>query len=304
VFSPSSGFEVAVQLENDAQASFPVVVVGTVAANQWTKISVPIASLDPAGLAFDRLDISDYTGTSRTYYVDELRLVGTASATPTATPTSSPTKSPTQKPTVVPTAPPTATPTVPAPASTPTATSTPTSTKTPPPTPTPTNTPTPTQAPQATPTAPSSADLLVYGDALVPPWNNASWSASVAYGNTMPTFSGRNSIRVVESGWGALSVRRGKKGAPPLDPSLYRSLDFEVYSSTAGFNLAVRLESDSGPAFPEIVVGVIPVNQWVKISVPIADLDPNGTGFNRLDVRDYGGANRTYYVDDLRLVGR
>jgi hypothetical protein len=52
-------------------------------------VVVPIAMLDPAGQVFDRLDLSDVNGVNRTFYVDDVRFVGSSSAattTPTATP--------------------------------------------------------------------------------------------------------------------------------------------------------------------------------------------------------------------------
>jgi hypothetical protein len=45
------------------------------AVSQSTHVTVPLSQLDPAETRFDRIDIRDYTGTSRTYFVDELRLI-------------------------------------------------------------------------------------------------------------------------------------------------------------------------------------------------------------------------------------
>jgi hypothetical protein len=75
VFAPTTGFKVAVRLENDAKATFPLVVFGTIPANQWVHVTVPISQLDPSGIPFDRVDISDASGTTRTYYVDEWTLL-------------------------------------------------------------------------------------------------------------------------------------------------------------------------------------------------------------------------------------
>jgi hypothetical protein len=75
VFTASSGFKVSVQLENDSKASFPQIVFGTIPANQWTHVTIPVSQLDPGGVPFDRIDIRDSTRTSRTYFVDELSLI-------------------------------------------------------------------------------------------------------------------------------------------------------------------------------------------------------------------------------------
>jgi hypothetical protein len=75
VFTASTGFKVSARLENDASATFPEIVFGTVPVNQWTHVTIPLSQLDPAGTRFDRIDIRDYAGTSRTYFVDELKLI-------------------------------------------------------------------------------------------------------------------------------------------------------------------------------------------------------------------------------------
>ena len=204
-----------------------------------------------------------------------------------------------------PTASPTPTPTAPLPTPTPTFTTAVTPTPTPTRTATPSSTPTPVIAASPTPTPTPAAALWVYQDALAAPWINASWKATVRFNNTSPVYAGTRSIKVVESGWGALSVQNGSWSATKeIDPSVYSSVEFQVYSGSAGFNLAVRLERDSGVSFPEIVVGILPTKQWIKVSVPMSQLNPGGQLFDRLDIRDYSGTSRTYFVDSLRLVGK
>jgi hypothetical protein len=295
VFS-ASPFTLAARLENDARTTFPTVIAGAIPANQWTSVSLSMGALDPSGVSFDRFDVFDANGATRTYYLDAVRFVGAGGATPT----------PTARPTATP-APPTATP--PAATATPTRTptpppATPTRTPTPPPTTaTPTRTPTP-GAPTPTPT-PYAADVVVFADALASPWINASWSATVGFANTTPVFSGSRSVRVDETGWGALSLHSGSWSATQhRDPALFRAVEFEVFTASTGFKVSVRLENDAKASFPEIVFGTIPANQWTRVSVPMSQLDPAGTPFDRVDVRDYTGTTRTYYVDDLKLVGR
>jgi hypothetical protein len=145
----------------------------------------------------------------------------------------------------------------------------------------------------------------VYQDALAAPWIDSSWSATIDYNNASPVFSGTRSIKVAENAWGALSIHRGNWGATqPITPSLYRSFDFQVFSGSGGFSLSVRLENDAGFVFPEVVVGTIPLNQWVTVSVPMTQLDPAGQPFDRVDIADHNGTTRTYFVDAVRFVGK
>jgi hypothetical protein len=286
----TSPMSLGAQLENDAHAVFPAVSLGTIPANQWLSMSVSLAQLDPNGQPLDRVDLFDITGTNRTFYVDELRFVGKSGATPTPTLAPTPTRPP-------PSATPTSAPTQPTPTRTPTpVTPTPTTTAA---APTPTGTPTP----GATPT-PSAADLVIYQDALASPWIDASWSATIDYSNASPVFAGPRSIKVAETGWGALSVHNGPWTATrSIDPTRYQSVQFRLYSP-ASFVVGVRLENDARATFPEVPWGTVPANQWVLVSVPIAQLDPNGIPFDRVDIEDHDGITRTYYVDELRLVGK
>ena len=292
------------QLENDAHATFPAVALGTIPANQWTSMSVSLAQLDPSAQSFDRLDLFDNTGTSRTYYVDDVRFAGKGGGTPT--PTGAPTATPTRPPataTVAPTATrPPATATV-APTQlmpTPTRTPTPIPPTPTPAAPTPTRTPTP---PGATPT-PSTADIPIYQDALASPWINASWSATIDFANASPVFSGTRSIKIAETGWGALSLHDGSWSATqPIDPARYQSVQFRLFTASS-FTVGVRLENDARAAFPEVVFGTVPANQWALVTVPIVALDPNGVAFDRVDIADHNGVTRTYYVDELRLIGK
>ncbi len=283
VFSATSGFKVAVQLENDVHATFPRLTTASIPAAKWTKISLPMSQLDPLGRAFDRLDIADAKSITRTFQVADVRFVAKA-PTPTATPrpaTPTPTATRTATPPPAPT--PTRTPTAPS--------ATPTRTATPPPTATVTATPV------------GGVDLWVFQDALSTPWMNASWSATLDFAATAPVYDGTRSLKVVATGWGALSLHSGDWGATqPLDPRRYQSVELRIYSATS-FGLAVQLENDARESLPRISAGTIAANVWTKVSLPIASLDPAALSFDRLDLSDLDGANRTFYVDDVRFVG-
>lgn len=64
------------------------------------------------------------------------------------------------------------------------------------------------------------------------------------------------------------------------------------------------LEDDARDAFPEIDLGMVPVNTWVKVSVPMSQLNLSGRIFHRVDIQHIGNTGATYWVDDLKLVGR
>jgi hypothetical protein len=294
----TTAFPMAVRLENDAGNTFPLVVAGSLPANRWSSISISMSTLNPARVPFDRFDVFDNNGTTRTYYLDSVRFVGAGGATPTPQPTSTP-PPPTATPIRTPTPTPTPTRTTGLPTATPTGTRTPTPTATR----TPTSVPTPTP-PGPTPT-PSASNLAIFSDALATPWINTSWNSTVSFANTSPVFAGTRSIRVDETGWGALSLHRGSWTATqPIDPSRYQAVDFQVFAPAAGFKVAVRLENDAKASFPLVVFGTIAANQWIHVTVPISQLDPSGIAFDRIDIEDGNGTTRTYYVDELKLIAR
>src|SRR5207249_4552669 len=154
-----------------------------------------------------------------------------------------------------------------------------------------------------TPTPLPGTDRVVYEDSLAAPWIDSSWSATVNYANASPVFSGTSSIRVDETGWGGFSAHSGDWGkTDALDPTRYQSLDLRIFSARSALTVAVRLESDAGSAFPNVVAGTIPANQWVSVCVSMTQLDPAGQPFDRFDAFDNNGLNRTYYLDSVRFV--
>jgi hypothetical protein len=127
----------------------------------------------------------------------------------------------------------------------------------------------------------------------------------VNFANASPVFAGTRSIRVDETGWGALSLHDGSWNATqPIDPSRYQAVDFQVFTPSSGFKVAVRLENDARASFPLVVFGTVPANQWTHVTVPISQLDPSGIAFDRIDISDGTGTTRTYYVDELKLLSR
>ncbi|MEW5798526.1 MAG: lysyl oxidase family protein [Bacteroidota bacterium] len=150
----------------------------------------------------------------------------------------------------------------------------------------------------------SAADLWIYDDALVPPWINASWSASVTFNSTEQVRSGSSSIKVVlSSAWGALSLHYGNWYSSGITPSEYQSLDVAVYAVSNGTSLNIFAENDQGESFPTISYGTIAPNQWTIISVPTTQLSPNGQIINRVALQEVSGAAKTFYVDDFRFTG-
>ena len=81
IYPASPGVLMYVMCENDLGESFPNIPCGALPANQWTVVSIPMSQLDPASRTIHRLNISDQSGTTTTFFVDDVRFVGSAPAT-------------------------------------------------------------------------------------------------------------------------------------------------------------------------------------------------------------------------------
>jgi chitinase len=155
----------------------------------------------------------------------------------------------------------------------------------------------------APPPPPSTTNLTVYQDALATPWINASWSATVDFASGPPVYAGSRAIKVVQNKWGALSMHSGPwGGSVAVDPAKYQSLSFAVHGGTSGLTLGVRLENDGGSSFPQVTYGWIPANQWVAVSIPMSQLNPNKAAIHRLNIFDTKGKSATFYIDELRFT--
>jgi len=80
IYTPNTGTNIRVMFENDNGQSFPSVNVGTLTANQWKAVSIPISQLNPNNYAVNRFDIQDISGSVKTFYVDNLQFTGNVPA--------------------------------------------------------------------------------------------------------------------------------------------------------------------------------------------------------------------------------
>ncbi|MDE3057019.1 MAG: T9SS type A sorting domain-containing protein [Bacteroidota bacterium] len=330
VYGATSGTTLSIFFENDGGQKFPAVNYGTIAAGQWTVISIPMSKLNPNNYTVNRLDIQDVSGSVVTFYIDNLRLTGTTTATTTAD---------TTKPTVAFTAPAngttvTGTITVSANATDNVnvagvqfkvdganlgseVTTTPYSVSW--------NT---TQAANGAHTLTAAArdsagntatasvtvtvsnstvtptsNLIVSDDSLHSPWIDASWSATVTFNSSEQHYTGSTSIKVVQSPWGALRVHSGAWGAPVhVNAANYASLDFEINGGSAGISLGVYFENDQGSTFPAVQWVWIAANKWTTMSIPMSKLNPNNAPIDRIVMCDMSGRLKTFYVDDIHFT--
>jgi hypothetical protein len=78
VYNTTPGLVLDVFGYNDQGDIFPDNVQSNIPVNQWTVITVPMSQLNPNNLVLHRINIQNYTRLAPTYYVDNVRLVSTA----------------------------------------------------------------------------------------------------------------------------------------------------------------------------------------------------------------------------------
>ena len=145
----------------------------------------------------------------------------------------------------------------------------------------------------------AASDLAVYTDSLTSGWANWSWSTTVNLAATSPVHSGGDSIAVTyTAAWGGLYLH----ASPNLDGTAYSTLRFFIHGGSAGGQkLWVVLYDGSGNAGPGVNVSPTAGN-WTEVDVPLSALG-SLTVISGIVWQDTsGGAQPTFYLDDITLV--
>ena len=302
-----------------ANGSFDVVAK----ANAWQQINVPLATFQSPATLSDLVWQDTTGGAQPTFYLDSISLIGTSSSLPV--PTSMPaTQAPataipataTQVPptatgvpaTAVPATavPPTATgvpaTAVPATATAivPTATSVPaTATAIPA-----TNVPAPATSVPATAVPPgatsqpmNAATTPIFADSLTAGWASWSWGGDYNPNATTPVHSGATSFAVTyQGGWAGFYLHADQ----PVSTQGYSGLRFYVHGGSTG-GQRLRFCSDTQCGRGQIDVAP-QANSWTQIDVPFSAIGGPATLGELVWQDTTGGAQPTFYIDDLVLV--
>jgi GH18 family chitinase len=144
--------------------------------------------------------------------------------------------------------------------------------------------------------------IILYDDSLKSPWTNASWSSTVTYPSAEQIFTGSSSIKANSSAWGALRLLSGTWTTPlNTDVLSSDSLRLSVFNTTSGLSVRIYLENVASQTFPQIVINNLPINQWQIISIPTAQLNPDGFNVNFVTIQNFTSGTQAFFVDDLRF---
>jgi len=88
-----------------------------------------------------------------------------------------------------------------------------------------------------------------------------------------------------------------------IDTKQYSAIRFQVFGSGSGNTLLVYTEAgDEGPVSATQQAVTAPPGQWTTVTVPLSALG-NPTVIKRVSIQENGGgAQATFYVDDLMLI--
>ena len=329
VYGENSGLDLSVYLEGSSKGNFPTVNYGSVPANQWTVITIPLSSLDPGNVSIKDLVIADVSGNSLTYDIDNLKFTGSGQTV--ASSSGAPVLlSPANSQTGVSNSPSLGWNSVSGSSSYHVKVSTDqtfatsildktgvvdttlavsglnngtvyywevASVNS-------AGTETESQVWSFTTGSSGSvtASLPVYTDGLASPWVNTSWSATVNFSNTQNVYQGTNSIQVNQSAWGGLSLHDGDWGSNnSVSNTTYNAVQFAIYSASS-LNLNVMFENDASSSFPSYNYGNVPANTWTVVTIPLSQLNPNNDAIQRLDIMEMSGNNVIYYVDNISFI--
>lgn len=147
----------------------------------------------------------------------------------------------------------------------------------------------------------------VYDEALAGGWEDWSWSVTRNYGATSPVHLGSKSLALTyTAAWGGLYLH----WEAGLNPTGLTRLEFYVHGGTAGGqDMVVQLGEPDGTWLAQIPVnsyvesGSVAAGTWRKVSIPLSTLGVTSHPITELTiVDDAGGAQPTFYVDDIRFV--
>ncbi len=148
---------------------------------------------------------------------------------------------------------------------------------------------------QARPTW-AAADLTVYADALASGWQDwGSWDTVVNYSNATPVHGGTASIAATyTAAWGGLYLH-----ANSVNVSAYDTLRFWLHGGSAGGqHVSVSLNYNGSTYEVTATAGT-----WQKVEIPLSELGSPATVTDLVWQDGIGGAQPTFYLDDIAFVG-
>ena len=146
----------------------------------------------------------------------------------------------------------------------------------------------------------ATPSLVIFGDTPAIAWEDWSWDSTIDLASNALAHDGSRAIAVTHNaGQAGFSLR----SPTAIDGTRYSAIRFWIYGAGNGNLLQLYTEAgDEGPVSPQQFAFTAPAGQWTEITVPLSALG-NPAVIKRVTIQENGGgAQGTYYVDELRLV--
>ncbi len=148
--------------------------------------------------------------------------------------------------------------------------------------------------------ASAASDAVIYDDALAADWADWSWSATLDFANTSPTYGGSTRSISVDytAAWGRLSLRR----STPLDTTGYDRIAFKVHGGSSGTRQLdfYTQTTDTGGESPYVTVDA-PAGVWTDITINLSDLG-NPAQIALVNLMDRTGIDQPVFYIDLASI--
>lgn len=141
-----------------------------------------------------------------------------------------------------------------------------------------------------------AADVIVYDDALTAGWQDWSWGGNFDYANPTPTHSScaASIAATYTSAWGGLYLH-----ANSLDLSGYDTLRFWLHGGSAGGQRIYVVIDFNGDGYEVTATG----GTWQLVEIPLSELGSPTSVSDLVWQDNVGGAQPTFYLDDITFVG-
>lgn len=149
----------------------------------------------------------------------------------------------------------------------------------------------------ASPTfAAPTADISIYTDSLASGWEDWSWDTTSDDANGAPVHSGSHSYAITYgSEWAGFYLR----ATQALNTAGYTHLRFFIHGgATGGQQMSLSINQDDGHTYPVTA----PANTWQQVDVPLTTFNSPATISDIIWQDATGGAQATYYLDEIRLI--
>jgi len=156
--------------------------------------------------------------------------------------------------------------------------------------------------PPTLPSAPGAEDVPVYVDALAAAWSDWSWGTTIDFSNPSPVHGGSASLAATfNAAWAGLYLHT----TAPLSAADYEAVRFWIHGGgSGGQSIAFKIIDAANGNWDSSVVVTPSAGAWTAVTVALAGVGSPSTIGGLVWQDDSGGAQPTFYLDDVTVVAR